>query len=77
MKDRHEQVPISALKVGDTVLVDGVLKTVNASAFGRDDLLGLTLWGDSHRSGRKLITKVTFAAEIQRQCNATRVDIQG
>lgn len=64
--DRHELVAVSDLRAGDTVLMAGVLKTVCRKDLGRDWLLGTTLWGDSRRAGRNLITRVTFGAEIER-----------
>lgn len=67
MMDLHEQVTVGDLNAGDTVLMDGVLKTVCKKDLGRDELLGPTLWGDSHHAGHRKITRVTFAAQIQRQ----------
>jgi hypothetical protein len=41
--------------------------TVCKKDLGHDELLGHTLWGDSHRAGTDKITRVTFAAEIVRR----------
>lgn len=68
--DLHEQVPVSALRAGDTVLMGGVLKTVCSKDLKRCPLMGATLWGDSHRLGRDLITRVVFEAELRRRQRA-------
>jgi len=65
--DLHEQVSVGRIKAGDTVLIDGVLKTVCQKDLGHDDLLGPTLWGDSYRSGMDKVTRVTFGAELARR----------
>lgn len=65
--DIHEEVNVSRIKAGDTVLIDGQLKTVCQKDLGYDELLGPTLWGDSYKAGHEKVTRVTFAAEIQRR----------
>lgn len=69
--DHHDDVSVSRIKAGDTVLIDGVHKTVCEKDLGWDDLLGATLWGDSYRAGLDKVTRVTFGAEIARR-EATR-----
>jgi len=54
------QVHINAVKVGDTVEHNGVIKTVGACNIGGDSFTGRTLWGDSYQCGRKLVTRVTY-----------------
>lgn len=67
MQDRFEKVTVDQLRAGDTVVIDGIHKTVCAKDLGRDELLGATLWGDSYKSGHDTVTRVTYAAEIMRQ----------
>lgn len=61
MKDTKEHVHISKIKVGDTVIHEGVERTVSRASMGRDDLLGVTLWGDSYKSGAAPVTRVLYA----------------
>lgn len=53
MVDKHE------IKIGDTVVHNGVLRTVCKRAFSIDEFMGLLLWGDSYRLGYKLVERVT------------------
>ena len=55
-----EQVHISQIKTGDTVIIDGIERTVNASDIKRDPFMGHTLFGDSHRMGTLPITRVVY-----------------
>jgi hypothetical protein len=50
-------VKVSELKHGDTVEIDGNLKTVSRDHLKKDELFGYTFQGDPHRDG---ITKVVF-----------------
>lgn len=65
--DHHEEVSISRLRPGDTVLVNGEGRTVGRADLGHDELLGPTFRGDSYRAGRDKITRITFGAEIARR----------
>ena len=65
--DLYEQVHISCIKPGDTVLIKGVLKTVCPKDLSYEPFMRYALWGDSYHLGRLLITRVTFGAEIARQ----------
>jgi hypothetical protein len=56
-----EEVHISAVRVGDTVIHNGHLKTVSRSSLGSDGLFGVTLWGDSYRAGSAFVKRVRFA----------------
>jgi len=67
MPDAYIHKPVKDIKAGDTVVIDGVHKTVCKKDLGHDALLGATLWGDSHRAGRDLVKTVVYAAQIQRQ----------
>jgi len=53
-----QKVHISEIKAGDTVILNGQIKTVNEPNIGRCSLLGTTLWGDSYHSGSILIERV-------------------
>jgi len=76
-EDQYEQVSVDRIKAGDTVLIDGVHKTVCRKDLGHDGLLGPTLWGDSHRAGHDKITRITFGAEIARRETARQRDLEG
>ena len=54
------EVHISEIKVGDTVVHHGQLKTVCRRAFGYNSFHGILLWGDSYNSGHILVQRVTF-----------------
>lgn len=53
-----KNVHISTIKAGDTIDSMGHFKTVTNSNIGRDELLGITLFGDSYASGRRPVKKV-------------------
>jgi hypothetical protein len=55
-----ENVDISMICAGDTVMRDGIMKTVCKNNLGRDALLGRTLFGDSYHSGHKRVERVVF-----------------
>ena len=55
-----EHVQISKIKSGDTVMHDGKMKTVCNNNIGRDDFMGITLFGDCYKMGRKLVQKVNI-----------------
>jgi hypothetical protein len=48
-------VPLGQIKVGDTILHNGKLKTVSRSNIKHDSFMGLTLFGDSYHIKRKVI----------------------
>lgn len=54
------QIPvnINTIKIGDTVLHNGVMRTVDKNAIGGDYFVGRTLWGDSYKSGNTPVTKI-------------------
>lgn len=61
----HVTVSIHDVRCGDTIMHQGKMKTVSRSNFGRDDLMGLTLFGDSFKLGREPIQKVIFPVFFQ------------
>lgn len=54
------EVHIDLVKVGDTVIQNGEMKTVGRNFLKRGGFMGTTLWGDSYRSGRDLVKVVSF-----------------
>lgn len=54
------QVHISQIKSGDTILHEGKVTTVCQKNIKHDSFIGKTLFGDSYRSGRILVTKIDF-----------------
>ncbi len=57
-KAKIEPVHISQISVGDTIERDGVLKTISGNNLKRDSFMGVTLFGDSYRSGSRPVNKV-------------------
>lgn len=59
MKYEIKPTHISEIKQGDTVMIDGEMRTV-----GRDNIksgfMGLTLFGDSYRLGSQPVQKVVI-----------------
>lgn len=55
-----EEVNISEIKVGDTIIHHGQQRTVCQRAFGHDPFIGKLLWGDSYNMGHMPVKKVTF-----------------
>ena len=58
-----EEVHISCIKVGDTVIHNEVMKTVCRRDIGGDTFIGPTLWGDSYRLGTIPVKRVSFTTE--------------
>jgi hypothetical protein len=56
---KTEFVYITCINAGDTVLIDGIMKTVCKCDI-KVGFMGRTLFGDSHRLGLDKIEKVTF-----------------
>lgn len=54
-----EQVHISTIKHGDTILHDGKEMTVNREHI-KSGFIGIMIFGDSYRGGSKLVTKILF-----------------
>jgi hypothetical protein len=53
-----EQVHISRIKAGDTIIHNGVLTTVCANNIKFDTFIGTSLFGDSYNMGYKKVTRV-------------------
>ena len=55
---KTKDVHISTIKHGDTILhADGKIRTVSNSNI-KNGFCGITLFGDSYRSGTRLVTKI-------------------
>ena len=52
--------PISQIRVGDTVEIDGRLRTVSGTDLRRGGFMGTTLFGDSFRCGSVPVQRVEF-----------------
>ena len=50
---------INLIQPGDTVEIDGQLKTVSRDVIGQG-FMGKTLWGDSYRLGTQLVRRVAI-----------------
>ena len=52
---KTKMVHKSEVKIGDTVIHRGYLRTVGKETFGKDEFMGLTLWGDSYKLGQEKV----------------------
>ncbi|APC44949.1 hypothetical protein SH6_0080 [Shigella phage SH6] len=52
----------SEIKIGDTVVHNGELRTVGKESITKDEFMGLLLFGDSYRLGCK---KVELVEEVK------------
>ena len=52
---------INLIHPGDTVLIDGHLKTVSPGSI-KKGFMGTTLWGDSYRLGTLLVRRAVIKA---------------
>lgn len=57
-KAKTESVHISKIRVGDVVNHKGEFKTVTRSNLGSNTFLGDTLFGDSFKGGKELVTRI-------------------
>jgi hypothetical protein len=55
-----ENVHISLVKHGDTVMHDGEILTVDKNSIRKCPFMGRTLFGDCYRLGTKLVQRVNF-----------------
>ena len=55
-----KEVHISTIKIGDTVLHNGELRTVGKESFNRSEFMGVSIFGDCYRLGTKKVTLVKF-----------------
>jgi hypothetical protein len=51
---------ISMIRPGDTIMHDGVMKTVSGTDIKHDACMGKTIFGDCYRLGHKLVSVVVF-----------------
>jgi hypothetical protein len=53
------EVHISTIKKGDTIIhVDGFVRTVCQNNIKEDKFMGRSLFGDSYKSGHRLVKKI-------------------
>ena len=59
----REVVSASRIQAGDTVEIDGVLRTVCKNNIGKCDLLGVSIFGMTYfpKTGYQKVTRVKFA----------------
>lgn len=60
MNTTEEKVHISRIRIGDTILHNGEIKTVSGNNMKRCPFMGVTLFGDSYSIGYKLVTRINF-----------------
>ena len=48
------------IRQGDTVIHNGVEKTVSGTDIKRDSFMGTSIFGDSYKLGHKLVSVVIF-----------------
>ena len=56
----EEEVHISRIRVGDTIMHNGVLTTISGNNIKTCSFMGITLFGDSYRSGYKKVKRINF-----------------
>jgi hypothetical protein len=56
--NKIKYVDRSTIKAGDTIIYDGKVKTVSKNNIGKDDLLGITIFGDSFKNGNEPVKLV-------------------
>ena len=65
---RIENIHISTVKVGDTILhTDGQLRTVCRNNIKVDQFMGLSLFGDTYMLGLQPVKKVIFIHKKNRR----------
>jgi hypothetical protein len=62
-----ERVHINEIKVGDTVVYQGELKTVDGQCLKHKGFCGTTLWGDSFKVGSELVHRVEFVTLAKKE----------
>ena len=58
-----KSIHISMIRSGDTIVHDGVEKTVSGSDIKHDSFMGKTIFGDSYKLGHKLVKVVIFSLD--------------
>jgi hypothetical protein len=59
-----EETHISNIRIGDTIMHNGVMTTVSGTNIKHDSFMGKTLFGDSYHSGYKPVQRVTFLTKL-------------
>ena len=60
MKYEIKPTHISEIKPGDTVMIDGEMRTVGKDNIKTSTFMGITLFGDSYRLGTQPVQKVVI-----------------
>jgi hypothetical protein len=60
MNYRVEETHKSNIRVGDTIIHNGEMKTVSGNNLKRSEFMGVTLFGDSYQLGYNPVKKVIF-----------------
>jgi len=55
-----EETHITNIRIGDTVLHEGVKRTVDKDNIKYSEFMGITLWGDSYKLGTQLVKRITY-----------------
>ena len=55
-----EKIHISEIKFGDAILHNGEIKTVCVKDIKDNTFMGRTIFGDSYKLGRTLVTRIHF-----------------
>ena len=61
-----EQVHISMIRAGDTILHDNKETTVTQGNIRKCSFMGITLFGDSYHLGHKLVKRLKFKRVLPR-----------
>lgn len=64
VKITEEKVHISQIRVGDTIIHEGFMRTVSGNNIKRCSFMGKTIFGDSYNLGYKLVTRVNYTRVI-------------
>lgn len=64
MKYEIKPTHIRKIKQGDTVMIDGEMRTVGKNNI-KNGFMGITLFGDSYRFGREPVQKVVIFKAMQ------------
>ncbi len=60
MKTTEQKVHISKIRVGDTILHNGVMTTISGNNIKRCPFMGISLFGDTYNLGYKLVTRINI-----------------
>jgi hypothetical protein len=55
-----KEVHISEIRQGDTVIHDGVMRTVSGTDIKRDNFMNTSIFGDAYKIGYTKVTLVIF-----------------